>query len=65
MGQIVGKGHGISRCKCRIGVAVLTPHWTLGLWDKSQVEASRTAPTSQREPVKSDVMEAGERLMPS
>lgn len=26
---------------------VLIPHWTLGLWDKSQVETSGNAPTSQ------------------
>lgn len=26
---------------------MLTPQWTLGLWDKSQVETSGTARTSQ------------------
>lgn len=57
MGQIMGRGHGISHCKRRIGIVVLTPHWTLGLWDKSQVETSGTAPTSQES--RSKVMSYG------
>lgn len=45
--RFIARGHGISRPKQRIGIAALTPNWTLGLWDKSQVEASGTAPTGQ------------------
>ena len=45
--RFIARGHGIFHCKHRIGTDVPTPHWILGLWDKSQEEASGTAPTSQ------------------
>lgn len=45
--RFIARGHDISCCKCRIGIVVLTPHWTIDLWDKSQVETSGTAPTGQ------------------